>query len=274
MSDNPLKAYFRRPALYFKLPSEAKYYPPGTVNIPPNGELAVYPMTSLDEISIRTPDGLFNGASVVAVVKNCIPDILDPWQLNDIDLEAVIIAIRAASVDNELEIISVCPSCKEDSKYDINLLQLLATKKDIDYNTPLEIKDISIKFKPLNFAQTNKNGLTQFELQRTISMLDDIEDQEKKQQIMTDSIAKLNEMILDVVCQTIESIATPEVVVTNMDHIREFLVECDSKTSKKIKEYSAELRQKNETKPLNIKCIHCQHEYEQPLVLNFTDFFD
>jgi diadenosine tetraphosphate (Ap4A) HIT family hydrolase len=42
----------------------------------------------------------------------------------------------------------------------------------------------------------------------------------------------------------------------------------------KIKEYSAEMRKKNETKPLQVTCMHCNHEYKQPLVLNFTDFFD
>jgi hypothetical protein len=274
MSDNPLKAYFRRPSLYFKLPSNGKYYPPGVVNIPPNEELAVYPMTSLDEIAIRTPDGLFNGSSIVSVIKNCIPEILDPWQLNDIDLEAIIVAIRAASVNNELDILSTCPSCEEESKYGINLLQLLASKKEVDYSTPLEIKDISVKFRPLTFAETNKNGLVQFQIQQTLKMLDSVEDADEKQKLMNESVIKLNDMILDVICQTIESITTPEVTVTDAAFIREFMSECDSKTSKKIKEYSGELREKNETRPLAMKCINCQHQYDQPLVLNFTDFFD
>jgi hypothetical protein len=53
MNNNPLQAYFRRPVIYFKLPSEGKYYPPGVVEIPANGEMAVYAMTSADEIDGR-----------------------------------------------------------------------------------------------------------------------------------------------------------------------------------------------------------------------------
>ena len=50
MNTNPLKQYFRRPAIYIKLPSEGKYYPEGTIDLPDNKELPVYPMTAIDEI--------------------------------------------------------------------------------------------------------------------------------------------------------------------------------------------------------------------------------
>jgi len=71
MDNNPLKAYFRRPAIYLKLPSEGKYYPQGSVDIPVNGEVAVYPMTAVDEITTKTPDALFNGSAVVEIIKSC-----------------------------------------------------------------------------------------------------------------------------------------------------------------------------------------------------------
>jgi hypothetical protein len=273
MSDNPLKQYFRRPSIYFKLPSEGKYYAPGVVNIPPNGELAVYPMTTADEILIRTPDGLFNGASVVEVIKNCIPDIKDPWQLNSIDMEAVIVAIRAASVDGEIEINSSCPSCEEESKYGVNLLQLLAAKVDINYEKTLDIKELKVKFRPLTYAESNKNNMKQFEVQRLLASWEDAMDDERKKNIVSDGIKKLNDLTLDIVTQTIEYIETPEARVTEVEYIREFLSECDAKTSNTIKEHSSALKQKNDTKPLKITCIKCQHPYNQSLTLNFTDFF-
>lgn len=274
MSNNPLQAYFRRPTIYFKLPSGGKYYPPGVVDIPPNGELAVYPMTSADELDVKTPDGLFNGASTVKVIKNCIPGILDPWQLNDVDIEATIVAIRAATVDGKMEIITTCPSCSEESKYDVDLMRLLAEKQNVDYDKPLEIGELTIKFRPLTYAQTNQNGIKQFEIQRFAVMIETSENQEEKQKVLTEALKQLNEMMIDIVTQTIEYIKTPETTVTDAQYISEFLTSCDSKTNKIIKEYSAEMRKKNETKPLQMKCIHCEHEYKQPLVLNFTDFFE
>lgn len=274
MNNNPLQAYFRRPAIYFKLPSEGKFYPPGVVDIPPNGELAVYAMTSADEIDVKTPDGLFNGASTVRVIKNCVPGIIDPWQLNDIDIEAAIVAIRAATVDGKMEIVTTCPACTEESKYDIDLLRLLNEKQFIDYSKPLMIGELEIKFRPLTYAQTNQNGMKQFEIQRFASLIETHEDEAEKQRVLTDALKQLNEMMIDVVTQTIEYIKTPETTVTEVEFISEFLTSCDTKTNRVIKEYSAEMRKKNETKPLQVTCMHCQHPYKQPLVLNFTDFFD
>lgn len=274
MSDNPLRAYFRRPAIYFKLPSGGRYYKPGVVNIPPNGELAVYPMSSADEMAVRTPDGLYNGASMVQVIKSCIPDIQDPWQLNDIDIDATVVAIRAATVDGKLEIVTTCPSCNEESKYDIDLLRLLNEKKDVDYSRPLSVGELTVNFRPLTYAQTNQNALRQFEIQRFAMLVEESEDTERKQEVLNDALRQLNVMMLDIVTQTIESVETPETRVTDSAHIREFLEGCDGKTNKVIKEYSANLRSTNETQPLKITCMHCQHQYQQRLELNFTDFFD
>jgi len=274
MNNNPLQAYFRRPALYFKLPSEGRYYQPGVVEIPPNGQMAVYAMTSADEIDVKTPDGLFNGASTVRVIKNCIPGILDPWQLNDIDVEAAIVAIRAATVDGKMEIVTTCPACTEESKYDIDLLRLLNEKQFVDYSKPLMIGELEIKFRPLTYAQANQNGMKQFEIQRFAALIENHEDEAEKQKILNDALKQLNEMMIDVVTQTIEYVKTPEATVTEVQYISEFLTNCDTKTNRVIKEYSAEMRKKNETKPLQVTCMHCKHEYKQPLVLNFTDFFD
>jgi hypothetical protein len=105
-------------------------------------------------------------------------------------------------------------------------------------------------------------------------LVEESEDTEQKQQVLNDALRQLNEMMIDIVTQTIEYIETPETRVTESEFIKEFLVGCDIKTNKSIKEYSAELRSKNETKPLKMTCIHCKHEYKQQLVLNFTDFFE
>ena len=76
-SSNPLAKHFRQPALYIKLPSSGRFWPDGSIEIPLNGEIPVYPMTAKDEIMIRTPDALLNGAGTVSVIQSCCPNILD-----------------------------------------------------------------------------------------------------------------------------------------------------------------------------------------------------
>ena len=43
---NPLKAFFRQPAIYLKLPSNGSFWPEDSVDFPHNRELPVYPMTA------------------------------------------------------------------------------------------------------------------------------------------------------------------------------------------------------------------------------------
>ena len=101
---NPLRQYFRRPALYLTLPSRGKFYPEGALEMPENGELAVYPMTAIDEITSKTPDALFNGNAVPEIIKSCVPGIKDPWAVPSVDMDAILVAIRAATNGNDLEI--------------------------------------------------------------------------------------------------------------------------------------------------------------------------
>jgi hypothetical protein len=273
MAQNPLKQYFRSPALYFKLPSDGKFYAEGVVDFPPNRDLPVYPMTVSDEVAVRNPDGLFNGSSIVQVIKSCIPAINDPWQLNSIDMEAVLVAIRAASNDGKVEVSSRCPSCTNESKYEIDLGRVLAEKRDIDYDTTLDLGELTIKFKPLIYEDITKDSIKQFEIQRMMIQVDALEDNEQKNALITSAFEKLNELTREAILQSIVYIKTPETTVSDKEFIMEFLKECDAKTSKLISDTSTELRQKNSAKPINITCGECEHKYEQPLILNFTDFF-
>ena len=139
IQNNPLKQYFRRPAIYLKLPSGGKMYAPGVVSIPESGELAVYPMTAIDEISSKTPDALYNGTAMADIIKSCIPDIKDPWSINSIDLDAVLIAIKSAAGGDDMSIGSQCPSCTEISDYAVNLVGILSQLKSADYEKELTI---------------------------------------------------------------------------------------------------------------------------------------
>ena len=95
-TSNPLQKYFRQPAIYVVLPSEGRHYPPGTLDMPTNGEIPIYPMTAMDEIISRTPDALFNGSAVAQLFKSCVPNIKDPWAVPQIDIDMLFTAIRIA----------------------------------------------------------------------------------------------------------------------------------------------------------------------------------
>ena len=81
-------------------------------------------------------------------------------------------------------------------------------------------------------------------------------------------------MTIKLLVDTIEYIKTPTATVFEREFITEFLTNCDRLTFNSIKEKSIENRSKSELKPLQMTCMHCKHEYEQPFIINVTNFFD
>jgi hypothetical protein len=274
VATNPLKQYFRRPALYLKLPSGGKGYPAGAIEMPESGELAVYPMTAIDEITSRTPDALYNGLAVTEIIKSCVPGIKEPWEVLNIDLDPLLVAIRIATNGQVMELETFCPSCKETSKFDLNLTGVLASFRPGDYSTPISDDDLQIKFKPLNYRQVNKAGEGQFQIQRILNQVDSIEDPEERGKRTSEVVREINEMALSLMLETIEYIKTPDATVFDKAFIREFLENCDKNLYNKVRDKNIELRKSTELKPLEIKCIHCGHEHTQDFNINITDFFE
>lgn len=273
MSNNPLKQYFRRPALYFKLPSNGKGYGPGVIDMPENGELPIYPMTAIDEITTRTPDALFNGVAVTEIIKSCVPNIKDPWKISQIDLDALLLAIKIASNGSNMEIETICPKCEETSKFDVNLSAMLGNYKAGEYNTPLVLDDVQVKFKPLDYKKINEASTNQFEVQKALAMIQDMESGDVREDQTSQLIGRMQQLAMQLVIDTIEYIKVPEATVMEKEYIREYLSNCDKRTYETIRDHTIELKKSTDTKPLQFKCIHCTHEYDQPFNINVSDFF-
>jgi rRNA maturation endonuclease Nob1 len=272
LANNPLKQYFRRPSIYLKLPSGGAGYPPGALNRTETGELPIYPMTAIDEITSKTPDALFNGSAIVEIIKSCVPDIKDPWSIPSTDLDAILIAIRSAAQGNDMEIESECPSCKEIATYAINLIGMLQTMKPGDYTKELQISDLFIKFRPLMYREMNQAAMAQFEIQKMFSTIETLPEEERTKKTQ-EAIVKITEVTMAVLAQTIEYVKTPTVTVNETEFILDFLQNCDKNLYIELRDYHSKLKDSTQIKPQKIKCIHCQHEYEQGIVINATDFF-
>lgn len=273
IDNNPLKQYFRRPALYLKLPSGGQGYPAGSIDLPENGELPIYPMTAIDEITCRTPDALYNGTAVTEVIRSCVPNIKDPWAVTSVDLDPLLVAIKIATNGNKMEVDTSCPKCKEDSKYDLELTRILAGFKTADYSTPLRVGELEIKLRPLSYTELNRVNESQFQAQRMIIELSTMQDEEERNHKSSQALLALNEIAIQVMGTVIEYVKTPEMTVDNRDFIIDFLRNCDARIFDMLKNKNIELREASETKPLHFKCQHCEHEYDQPFTVNMSDFF-
>jgi hypothetical protein len=273
VSTNPLQQYFRRPGIYLKLPSQGLGYPEGAIDLPENGELPVFPMTAIDEITTRTPDSLYNGTAVCELIKSCVPSIKDPWSIPVTDLDPLLVAIRIATNGALMEIDTSCPSCNESSKYDINLTAVLNNFSAGDYNAILAIDSLKFKFRPLLFKEINETNLVQVEIQKMVGSLESMENDTERMVKTKELLEKINQVAVEIISKTIEFIQTPDSTVFEKEYIVEFLKNCDKQTFEKIKEVNLKLREGSENKPLQIKCMHCEFDYEKAFTINPTTFF-
>ena len=274
MNSNPLSQYFRQPAIYIRLPSQGKFYPPGSIDMPANGEIPVLPMTTLDEITYRTPDALFNGAAIVSVIESCIPCIKNAWAIPSMDIDTILISIRIATYGQEMDLDTVCPKCENEASYGVDLRHVLDGVKSPDYSLPLKEGDLEIYFKPIDYKVMNDNNLAQFEDQKLLQMLDDgTVPEEQRSKKMGEILKKLTDVTIGALSQSIDTIRTPSAVVDSQDHIREWLSNCDRRLFNKVRDRIVEIKQSGEIKPMEIACTGCGNKFQQAFTMNMTDFF-
>ena len=272
---NPLKQFFRQPAIYLQLPSGGNFWPEGSLELTPNKELPVFPMTAIDEITYRTPDALFNGQAVVNVIQSCLPNVKNAWVIPGVDLNAILIAIRIASYGHEMELNTRCPSCETESDFTVDLRMVLDQLKEPDYQSPIVQGDLEIAICPIDYKQQNQINLKQYEQQRVIQrvQLDDtLKDDEKISQLNS-ALHKITELTIETLTYSIASIRTPGTLVTEPEYIREFLANCDRRLYQEIRDRVVELRTSSEVKPFEIQCPNCGHRHNQTLTMDQAAFF-
>lgn len=274
MDSNPLKQYFRQPAIYIRLPSEGRFYPSNTLEMPPNGELPVLPMTTMDEIRYRTPDALFNGTATVEVIQSCMPNIKDAWAMPSVDVDTVLIAIRIATYGHELDIGTQCPACATEADYSVDLRIVMEQIHSPDYKEAFRLGDLEIYLHPMTYRDINANNMEQFQDQKMIQALESAETTEQQRgQILADMLAKITAITTRALAQNIAMVKTPSAMVTEQTHINEWLTNCDRSTFNSVRDRILKLKTESEIKPLHIKCANCEHEYDQLFTLDMTTFF-
>jgi hypothetical protein len=274
METNPLKQYFRQPAIYVRLPSNGEFYPPGSLEKSANGEYPVMPMTTIDEITYRTPDALFNGNAVTSVIQSCMPNIKDAWQIPSIDIDTILVAIRIASYGHEMSITTQCPGCNNSTDYGVDLRQVMDRIRAPDYQKNLAVGDLEIWFSPMSYQEMNRNAMTQFEEQKTIQLLQESDAPDDRKLIELNAmLKKITTATVQALAQSIALIKTPAAQVTDQDQIYEWLINCDRGMFNRVRDHVLELKRTSELQPLRIQCAQCQHEYDQLFTLDMSNFF-
>ena len=272
---NPLAKHFRQPAIYLPLPSKGRFYPDGALAMPANGEVPIYPLTSRDEVTLRTPDSLINGNSVSEVIQSCVPAIKDAWQVPSVDLDAIFIAIRIASYGHKMELSVACPKCKEVNEYEIDLRNTLASIESPDFTDLVLVDNLKVKLKPQAYESANKVNSLRFEEQRMMEQLSKTDvPQEVRLETLKQQMHKIAGLNLEVLADVTEYIQTEDnTLVDNKDFINEFYQNADVNIIKAIEAKLTEYTVKSGAKPEHIKCGSCEHEFKTAVEFDYSNFF-
>jgi hypothetical protein len=275
VSSNPLAKHFRQPKIYIKLPSNGEYYDNGLEKTE-NGEYPVLGMTARDELMYKTPDALLNGQATVDVIQSCFPHIKNAWNVPSIDLDAILIAIRIASVGEKLDLSFNVPGLNEERSYEIDLRILLDQIYNQTYENLVQIDNLTVELRPTSYRYFTDLALKTFEQQRIFVLLKDesLSEQQKLEKIQN-SFSKLTDINLELVKNSILSINfTSEPSVTNRDHISEFINNCDKEVFSAIIKHVEIQKKKFSLQPLTVEFSNEEQEKGAPKSINIPITLD
>jgi hypothetical protein len=273
-TDSPLKKYRRQPKLYVSIPSNGKWYDETIVAENTYTNLAVFSMTSSDEILFKTPDALINGIATANNISSCIPAILDPWKIKTLDLDAILIAIRMASYGETMNINTVCNKCSAENTYEVNLQSYLDYFASKTYVDKLSYNNFVLNFAPLNYKQWSEIQKQQTSYSRALNLqVSKIKDDDEKEKFIQTLIDKINYLVAKSVLDQVISIEVDGEVETDPAEIQEFLENQDVDLYHKIKKL-IETNTKEWSLPSeNVECTSCNNKSTIKVSLDTSDFF-
>ena len=271
---NPLTSFYRQPKIYVRLPSKGKFYEPGSLDLSENGEYPVYAMTAKDELLFKTPDALLNGTSTVELIKSCIPAILNPWVMPNIDLDFALIAIRIATYGDKMDVGTNCPHCDAENSYDMDLTAWLDIFNNFIYNTDIAVDPLTVHVRPYTYKEVTKTALKSMEQQRIFQVInDDTLSDEIKLEKFGASFLKLTELTVDVIADCITAIDTPDGSVSDKAMIKEFIANCSKDIFQKIQDHVVQMKELIEFKAQNVTCGECSKPFSLPVTMDQSNFF-
>ena len=281
MSNNPLQRFFRRPALWIRLPTLGKWYAGHEIELNETGEIEIYGLTAVDDVMLNTPDALLNGQALEHVIQSCAPAVKNVRRMMQPDLDAIYLAIKSATNNGKYELERKCPKCQHENNFEVNCNALLDNMTYVeDSDCIVEIDNqLVIHIKPYDYEMRSLLLQRQFEEQRTLTQIEketDGLDEFKRAEILAQSVEKLTRLTFDLVAGTISAIdilGAEETRVSDKKQIAEWLANVPKGTADAVINAVNELNVIGPPKSTHAKCEACNHDWEEQLSFDPVVFF-
>lgn len=276
-----------------ELPSGFHFYPEGFIpssEISSNNEVGVLPMTTMNDLMLKNPEALLNGTAIENLIKDSttLSDV-DVKRMIKSDVDSLLVAIKIASQGDVQEIELTCPKCEHEQTYGRDLKSVLSDVKphDKEYKVSHENLDgLTIYLRPSSFQDALTLDAHAFEEQKKITqirqnlnkMLSEKEIEEEDEVMFLSSIHEIFKDLtistMEVYANCIQKIATEDgEVVTDHDEIYDWLKQLDNSSFEAIRDKLSEINSRGVRNEEKVKCVECEHEWDQPFDTNPTDFF-
>ncbi len=273
-SKNPLAGYFRMPGLHVTLPTKGAFLPKGEYEATLVDDVPVYPMKASDELLLRSPDALMSGLALENLLASCVPAIHNPRLISTPDLDALLLAIRAATYGDNMELEVKCPKCGHENAFDCHLPSIMGKMTYLEPSYEVRLTDdIVVSLRPYNLATATKIANGSFNEARALQVASDSEDEEVMKKARNASFSKMSELSMEAMADCVISVAVPTGVVTNPADILEFLNNTNQAWVKKIEKMLEEMNSKGIDKSVDAECAKCQHKWTDQIEFDPTSFF-
>jgi hypothetical protein len=299
---NPLLQRINKmPPESFKLPSGGIYYNNGELDDEVvNGELLIYPMTTIDEITMKSTDLLYNGEAVERVFLRCIPQVKKPKQLLSNDVDFLMICLRVVTYGNNMDIYWNCPKCAETEKKNKEEHDNNEKKEDVTIDGIDNIDEIrtDINRGDSNLEESiNVRPIKSIDLNQFIKKVRPLNTQKKNDFIVklsTGEVVQLRptkfEEMIKLFQYDIDQLKSPDELVdfivdniaavvdtidghANKDDIREWAKQCSAPVLNELREKTSSANDWGTSFEYELKCEKCNYVNKTEIPLNPLHFF-
>ena len=274
--------YMRQPKIYIRLPSNGAFWAPNSLEISESGEYPVYSMTAKDELMLKVPDALMNGQAVVDVIQHCMPNIKNAWNIPNIDLDMILIAIRLATYGEMMTTpIKFGDDLELEYQVDLRLIMDSLMNQITWVETVPVSEELTVFVKPLTYRQISSAAIKTFETQKLMQMVNNKEiNDDDKVKMFQASFKTLSDATLSTISDSISRVDSVNGSTEDTDHIKEFVENIDKDIFNHIQKHLESLRDANAIKPMIVAVTDEMREkgitgetIEVPITFDPSTFF-
>ena len=254
---NPLIERVKIPGETVRLPSGGLFYTNGELSQDvKNGELHIYPLTTMSEIMLRSPDKLLSGDALIDVFSQCVPQILKPMDLLSKDVDFIMTALRKVTYGETMDVTyeHTCENAKVHS-YSINLMKIMSASKSID---PTTVNKTFVK----KMSNGQMVSLCPMKFKNVIEIMQSV------QEYVDDDKAIGRQLMKSIACMitSVDEIQDTEMIIEWLTTIPSTWFNDISKTIESVSDWGPDFQYKE-------TCKDCGKEIDLSVTLNPLTFF-